>query len=70
VIVNDQNELLLQLRKDNRCLGLAGGAMELGESLEEVATREMIEETGLTPLELKLIKTFSGKDFYGDLAFD
>ena len=43
LIFNEHKQLLLQLRKDNRCWGLAGGSMELGESLEEVAEREMFE---------------------------
>ena len=64
ILVNSNNELLLQLRKDNNCWGLAGGAMELGESLEEVAQREMFEETGLHAPQLEFFKTFSGKDFY------
>jgi len=31
IIVNNENEILLQLRQDNNCLGLAGGAVEIGE---------------------------------------
>ncbi len=38
--------------------------MELGETLEQVATREMLEETGFTPRELKLFNTFSGPELY------
>lgn len=64
LILNEKTQLLLQHRKDNQSWGLPGGAMELGESLEEVATREMEEETGLIPARLELLKTFSGKDFY------
>lgn len=64
LILNERNELLLQHRRDNDCWGLAGGAMELGESLEEVAQREMQEETGLTPHHLTLFHTFSGKPLY------
>ena len=64
LIFNENNQLLMQLRKDSQCWGLAGGAMELGESLEEVAQREMFEETGLHPSQLEFFKTFSGKDFY------
>ncbi|MEK4385766.1 NUDIX hydrolase [Solibacillus sp. FSL W7-1464] len=64
LIVNEKAQLLLQHRKDNNSWGLPGGAMELGESLEEVAVREMEEETGLTPIRLELFRTFSGKEFY------
>ncbi|MEK4628612.1 NUDIX hydrolase [Solibacillus sp. FSL R7-0682] len=64
LIFNEHNELLMQLRNDNNCWGLAGGAMDLGESLEEVAQREMLEETGLKAIHLEYFKTFSGKDFY------
>lgn len=64
LIVNEKTQLLLQHRKDNNSWGLPGGAMELGESLEEVAVREMEEETGLTPTRLELFRTFSGKEFY------
>jgi len=32
------------------------GSMELGESLEEVAIREMYEESGLTPDNIELLK--------------
>lgn len=32
------------------------GSMELGESLEEVAIREMYEEIGLTPDNIELLK--------------
>ena len=38
--------------------------MELGETLEEVARRELIEETGLIANELRLLDIFSGKRFY------
>lgn len=64
LIFDEDNRLLLQLRKDNGSWGLAGGSMDLGESLEEVASREMEEETGLVPAQLDLFLTFSGKDFY------
>ena len=64
LIINNENQLLMQLRKDNECWGLIGGSMELGESLEEAAGREMAEETGMTPVLLEFIHTFSGRDFY------
>ena len=38
--------------------------MELGETLEQVAQRELLEETGLKAKNLTLINTYSGQDFY------
>ncbi len=75
LIFNENNELLLQLRKDNACWGLIGGSMELGETLEEVAIREMYEESGLIPTDLELLNVFSGQEFYyqyphGDEVFN
>ena len=46
ILIDKYDRLLLQLRKDNRCWGLAGGSLEPGETLEEVAKRELKEETG------------------------
>ncbi|WP_314587850.1 NUDIX domain-containing protein [Paenibacillus terrigena] len=38
--------------------------MEPGESLEETATREVYEETGLTLDRLTMLELFSGPDLY------
>lgn len=43
-------------------MGTAGGLMELGESTEDVARREVLEETGLIVGELSLINVYSGKE--------
>lgn len=64
ILVNRNDEILLQLRKDNNCWGLAGGSMEIGESLEEVAKRELFEETGLVANKFELFNVFSGEGFY------
>ncbi|WP_101846012.1 NUDIX hydrolase [Halobacillus sp. Marseille-P3879] len=64
-IFNGQNQLLLQQRTHpDRVWGLPGGLMELGESTEATAMREVKEETNLTVKNLKLIDIYSGKDFY------
>jgi 8-oxo-dGTP pyrophosphatase MutT (NUDIX family) len=64
IVINDKGEILLQLRKDNLCWGLPGGSMELGEKLEEVAQRELLEETGLISSDLTFFNVFSGNEFY------
>lgn len=64
IVVNAQQQVLLQLRKDNGCWGLLGGSMELGETLEQVATREVYEESGLTANRLTLLSVYSGEKFY------
>lgn len=62
IVENARGEILLQLRSDNGCWGYAGGAVELGESVEETAKRELLEETGLIADELVLFSVFSGKE--------
>ena len=67
IILNEQNNILLQHRSDGGW-GLPGGIMELGESMEETARREVQEETGLVVGELELLGIFSGEDFFLKVA--
>ncbi len=47
IIVNTENQVLLQKRSDNKLWGLPGGLIELDETIEECAIREVKEETNL-----------------------
>lgn len=67
IILNEQNEVLLQKRHEGYW-GLPGGLMDLGESFEEVAKREVFEETGLVVNNLKLLNVYSGSEYYLKVA--
>lgn len=64
IIVIKNDELLLNLRSDTNTWGIPGGALELGETLEQTAHRELLEETGLAAESMKLLTVLSGQDFY------
>lgn len=64
ILVNKKKEILLHHRTDQDWWGLPGGAMELGESLEENAKREVYEEINLVCNELKLFNVYSGSELY------
>ncbi len=64
VAVIKNNKILLNLRSDTNTWGIPGGSLELGETLEETAARELKEETNLTAKAFRLLNVFSGRDFY------
>ncbi len=70
IIIDSNNRILLQKRSDSpiEIWGLPGGLMELGESVEDTARREVFEETGLTLGTLTLIDIFSGRDYFVSLS--
>ncbi|AWP30755.1 NUDIX hydrolase [Paenibacillus sp. Cedars] len=65
LIKNNCNQVLLQKRKyPAGSWAIPGGLMELGESVEETAKREIKEETNLSIDNLQLINVYSGRDNY------
>jgi len=63
-IVNPYGHILMQQRTyPYGKWGLPGGLMELGESTQETARREVLEETGLKIGELTLFGVYSGKKY-------
>lgn len=63
IVVNEKGQILLEERVDRNMWCLPGGLQELGETFEEVALRELKEETGLIGKEkdLILIQAVSGE---------
>lgn len=64
ILLNEKEQILLHHRVDRDWWGLPGGAMELGESLEQTASREVFEEIGITCGEMKLLNIYSGEELY------
>lgn len=64
VAVIKDKQILLNLRSDTKTCGIPGGSLEVGETLEETAKRELKEETNLDCDNFTLLNVFSGNDFY------
>jgi 8-oxo-dGTP pyrophosphatase MutT (NUDIX family) len=75
IVLDSRRHVLLLQRADTGGWGLPGGFMDPGETLEETARREVMEEVGLELGELTLMSVFSGADQYfrypnGDQVFN
>ena len=64
ILVNEKNEILLGRRTDNGYWDYPAGSMEIGESFEECARREVLEETGLTRGKFEFFMDLSGEDTF------
>ena len=61
VLFDSENRILLEERADDGYFDFPGGSIDLKESAEEAASRELFEETGLIADELILFKVYSGE---------
>ena len=61
VLFNDKGEVLLEERADDGYFDFPGGSIDLKETAEEAASRELFEETGLVADSLELFKVYSGE---------
>lgn len=64
LVFNDKKELLLNLRSDTNTWGIPGGSMELYETIEETAIRELKEEANIDAKNLQLVTVLSGDEYY------
>lgn len=64
LVINEKGEVLLQQRTDNGKWGLPGGSMEVGETFEQTARREVKEEVNLEVGEIELFNVYSGEDLH------
>ncbi|MDO9577646.1 MAG: NUDIX domain-containing protein [Candidatus Cloacimonadales bacterium] len=64
MIKDKKRKILLQKRSDTGLWSTIGGAMEVGESLEETAIREVQEETGLKIESMEMKGMLSGKEMF------
>ncbi|KKI91319.1 hypothetical protein WQ54_15350 [Bacillus sp. SA1-12] len=62
-VFDKENRVLMQKRTDNGQWGFPGGFMELGESVQDTARREVYEETGLHLGKLELFGIYSGPEY-------
>ncbi|MFJ3390564.1 MULTISPECIES: NUDIX hydrolase [unclassified Lysinibacillus] len=66
IIIEQENQILLQHRKDRDVWGIPGGVMEPGETFLETAVRETFEETGLIVEQLELFGLYSGGEGFAE----
>ena len=62
VFIYKDGRVLLQKRKDDNTWAQHGGGMEIGETFEETAKRELLEETGLIADKFEFLGIFTGKE--------
>ncbi|GKX68235.1 NUDIX hydrolase [Inconstantimicrobium mannanitabidum] len=61
LLIDKDGKVLLQLRTDSNSWGIPGGCVNVGESLQDAAKREVYEETALIVDDLQLFNIYSGE---------
>ena len=61
VLFNEDGKVLFEKRSDDGFYDFPGGGIDLKETGEEAAKRELFEETGLIADELELFNVYSGE---------
>ena len=64
VVVNEQDEVLLQLRRDTKTWAPPSGGVEPGETVADAAIREVYEETGIAVVPQRVVAVLSGSDYF------
>jgi 8-oxo-dGTP pyrophosphatase MutT (NUDIX family) len=64
LVFDEEGKLLLQKRSDSLDWGTIGGSLELGETFEQGAARELYEEAGLTAGGFRFVALLAGEDLY------
>ena len=64
LVFDEQERLLLTQRTDDGQWALTGGLMELGETTEQTARREVFEEVGLELGQIEFLGVFSGPELF------
>ena len=63
IVYNGKGEILLEKRADNGWWGLPGGHVDVGESVEQTAAREIWEETGIRTRVGRLVGIYSDPQY-------
>ena len=58
-VFDEDGRVLLEHRSDNGFWGMPGGAVDIGESVEQAVKREVLEETGLRVEVKRLVGVYS-----------
>ena len=69
IIFNGSREVFLEKRADYGVWGLPGGAVEVGESVQESLVREVYEETGLHVVVKRLVGIYSDPSRYSVVVY-